>query len=236
MSERLNMLLKRYPFFLIAGIMLLLLAGGFYALSYRDIYFRVTPTVDPYMTADWSGFEQFDKVHTEVVLLTGFFSFESTTGDVNDMSTMVSKTYALPNVFISNGTITISEFMGIKVDDNDDIAEYDQVVRKSISWWNDSHKLSPIPTSSIVLNGYLREMSDEEQQHLKEYVMVTWSLSESEAEEYICPYVVEYYTNERIPENRTKAVACLLVGSIVTGFGIYGARTRLSKLSREESE
>ncbi len=236
MSLRLKRLLKTYPLLLIGGILLLLLAGAFYALSYRDICFRVIPTLNPYMITDWSGFKSLDSIHAEVNFLTGFFDFENSSGNINDTDTMVSKTYALPNVLFSNGTIRVTEYIGIKVDDKEAIEEYDQIVRKSISWWNDSHGLSPYPATSIVVNGYLREMTREEQQHLKEYVMVTWGLSESEAEEYICPYVVEYYTDERIPENRTKAVACTIVGLIVTGFGIYGAVTRTPKISGEESE
>ncbi len=213
---------KIFGCILIVGLVFLLLTFVFGICSYREIYFRVVPTLDPYAEDDWSLFKEYDEVSMEVTMLTGEFSNVFYVYEESGEERLIAKKYAIPNIQITNNGLEIVEFMGIHVEDNDLFESYDWISQATFDWWDKGKELAPDISSPVKVNGYISEMTDEEKQHMKEYIMKSWGKTESQAEEMICPYIVRYATYERHYSMNDRARVCLIISLILLGIGFYG--------------
>ncbi len=179
-------MLKIFNKMTILGIATIIL--GFYLVGSGAVEFIYLsrPAVNLYESTDWSILEKGTHISTDIDFIDSYFynRYDDKTGKET------SRVYLIPNLIFTEDEVYIQEYIGIMAKAEDGFGPYESAVQSSIAWWFDATGEAEFPKPTLRVNGYLREMKDEEKESLVQFISDNWSISAQEAEQYICPYVI----------------------------------------------
>ena len=201
----------------IAGVIGLIAAVVFFSSSVRNMVSMSKPAVDLYETTDWSELKKGTHVKTNVDFVYDYFYYNYD----EDSNKETSRAYMIPNLVQNADGIYIQEYIGVMVNAKDGFAPYDAAVNRSIAWWTDTTDQVAFPEPTIELDGYLRKMKNDEKDFLVEYIAGDWGMSEDEAEQYICPYMIMPYEKSDGIGGMIGAGALFLLGIVLSGAGVF---------------
>ena len=213
MSRFFNRLFLTGALFAIAGVILC-------GIAFRNFFCMLSPAVDLYEVEDWSSLKKGDHIRTEVDFLWDYFYYTYDT----ETGTDEARAYMISNIVLEGDDIVVKEHLGVMVSDNGEFNKYENLVRTSSEWWMDTTGNVPFPTNTITVEGYLRKLKADEREYLVEYIMDDWNLSESQAEEYVCPYMIVPYEMSDSLTMIVMAGICFVVGLILAALGFFVGR------------
>lgn len=179
-------MLKIFNKMTFAGLLALILGIYLVGSGVAELIYIAKPAVNLYETTDWSTLEKGTHVCTELDYVDNFFYYRYNEKTGKE----AARAYMIPNLVFTEEGVYIEEYIGIMVKADEGFAKYDSAVQKSTKWWLDMTGEVEFPQPTIPVDGYLREMKDEERESLVKFISYTWEISEKEAEQYVCPYMI----------------------------------------------
>ena len=200
----------------LSGVIAIIASIGLFIFTLKNIFVVLTPAVDLYATTDWSQISTKTHVATNVDFVYDYFYYQYE----EDTGKETSRAYMIPN-FVEDGEgIIIKEYIGVMVNSSDGFAPYDAAVEKSLNWWYMLDENAEFPEPTIELDGYVRKMNNDEKEYLIEYIADDFGLSEQEAEEYVCPYMIMPYDSSGAGRSLIFCGIFFVVGLVLTGIGV----------------
>lgn len=136
-------------------------------------------------------------VHTTVDLVWGQFIEETSYDTVNGIKVSAEKEsaryYALPYLKVEDGRIFLDQLIGIYVSTgNPACRTLETILNETNDWWFDETGKVDYGYTTLEVDGRLRKMTEEEKGYMIDYITMDsdGTVSRSEAEEYIVPYVI----------------------------------------------
>ena len=152
----------------------------------KEFIYIHQPAVDIYETTDWTVLENGTHIRTDLDYIETFFYYRinKKTGEE------AARAYLVPNLVFTDEGVYIEEYIGVMVKADEGFEPYNTAVQNSSKWWNDYTGEVEFPRPTIQVDGYLRKMKEAEYKSLVQYISYMWGVSEQEAKEYICPYMI----------------------------------------------
>lgn len=207
----------------IVGTAVLILGICLLVAGIKEWTYMNRPAIDIYETTDWSVLEKGTHVCTKLDYVDTFFyhRYNNKTGEV------AARAYLVPNLIFTEEGVYIEEYIGVMVKAEEGFGAYDTAVQNSMKWWNDYTGEVEFPQPTIQVDGYLRKMKDVEYESLVKYISYMWGVSEQEAKEYICPYMIINCNDKQTREGILGAGIIVVLGLVTVLIGIIsGLRKR----------
>ena len=165
------------------------------------------------LNEDPSELENGMHVHTTVDLVWDQFieetSYRTAYGIKVSAEEESARYYALPYLKAENGMIMLDQLIGIRVSVNHPACRtLETILDETNDWWFDETGKVDYGYTTLEVDGKLREMTEEEQGYLIDYITMDGTISRSEAMEYMVPYVI-------LVENLNAAYPMTAIGLII---------------------
>ena len=200
--------LNKFRFYL---MMIVLIIGGACLMVY-GIKTSSSMSKDPIdlndPDVDWSDIEVGDHVEMDLpILLDCFARYEKDGKDTQ-------RYYCIPRY--EEDELSITDFIGVEVKDQSLFSSYDDLVEDSWNWWNSAD--TSLPSSSTVhIDGVVRELPSEQLKFFEEYLRDDLELNDDLVDD-------SQYKLYITPETSKGSAGLTIVGAImlVAGLGITG--------------
>ena len=151
----------------IKWIALTILCGAVAFMGVREYFWLSKEAIDlndP--EVDWSELKAGDHVEMDITYLFDPFVITTSKKGVETM-----RTYAMPRIesIDSNGYWSITDYIGVHVNNTDLFASYDKLCDETIDWWTDDDAIEYNPTT-IHIDGVVREMDSESKDYFRQYL------------------------------------------------------------------
>ena len=178
------------------ALIFIILGGVFFFTTVRDKAFLNKPAVDIYEVDDWSTLKAGTHVTFDLRMV-----WDEYYSSVETRSTMGVKTseretgrgYMIPQIVYNSsyGDYEIGSFIGTEVSD---YTTFNKMIAETGEWYEEWLYTNANPDdyckTTYKIDGKLRKMKKDEQKLMVEYLMSS-SMSQSEAEAYIVPLMIE---------------------------------------------
>lgn len=215
-------MLKIFNKLTIVGAAALILGICLAVAGVKELIYINNPAVNIYETTDWSVLENGTHITTELDYIETFFyhRYNKKTGEV------AARAYLVPNLVFTQEGVYIEEYMGVMVKAADGFESYDAAVQNSMKWWNDYTGEVDFPRPTIKIDGYLRKMKEAEYESLVKYISYMWNVSEQEAKEYICPYMIINCDIKETKKGILGAGGIMAIGLVTVLWGVISGLRR----------
>ncbi len=157
-------------------------------------------------------------VHTTVDLVWDQFIEETSYRTVNGVKVSAEREsaryYALPYLKTEDGMIMLDQLIAIRVSSGTPACRtLETILDETNEWWFDETGKVDYGYTTLEVDGRLRRMTEEERGYLIDYITMDGTISRSEAEEYIVPYVI-------LVQNLKNAYYMTLIGLVLLAIPI----------------
>ena len=191
----------------IKWIALTILCGAVAFMGVREYFWLSKEAIDlNNPDVDWSELKAGDHVEMDITYLFDPFVITTSKKGVETM-----RTFAMPRLesIDSNGYWSITDYIGVHVNNTDLFASYDKLCDETIDWWTDDDAIEYNPTT-IHIDGVVREMDSES----KAYFLI-WSMTMTLSTAQLAALLYILHRMQTGTSLRSDLSACLQVSALL---------------------